>query len=520
MIDDKDSKNYDLCSRLMDEGKYSDALRQADTILNPGYRASILVDAGFALGKSGKVRQGVELFEELMACEKGKEYARYSLLYNAANGYSSLFSLRRQRRSKTVPPNDKDLRSAKRLYRESIKELANQKGEFASRLYVNYGNCLAQLGRFAEAIEYYHAGLKADPTNGMAAGNLGIELEHASRITGRYIHEYLALAHEMLTCALGDSMHLRFGSMQAVQSFREHHENLTHFLQAHKEPISVPKPAKAEGTRKATKEYVQFCIDKCLFLNAWVGDPLLSPGITDEISFGPIVTSLDDNDLVPELLRILNEIKEAFATARYLFFLSQRETKQLDDVSSMTLYFDNLDYDVNGIYTGLCKTAYVRAFDILDKVARIINVYFGIGNRRDSFWTLFAAKHSEGEEHAEWFAARPAIANSGNYGLFALADICIDYFEQEHVDLTTIDAHRNRITHDYLAVRLFHSKKGTDEVVDLDEFAQETLKVLQLAKHAILYAVSAVNLAEVQKRSADEKIGQFIYGAVPGRPFM
>jgi len=63
-----------------------------------------------------------------------------------------------------------------------------------------------------------------------------------------------------------------------------------------------------------------------LFLNAWVGDPLLSPGVTDEISYGPIVTALDDNYLVPELLRILNEIKEAFATARYVFFLSQRKT--------------------------------------------------------------------------------------------------------------------------------------------------------------------------------------------------
>lgn len=519
MTENEDIDKFETCSQLMDEGKYYEALLQAESILNPGYRASILVDAGFALGKSGKVRQGTALFDELMFSEEGKDFALHSILYNAANGHSSLYSLRRRRRKTTIPINDKDLRLAKRLYREALKELPSLKGEFASQVCVNFGNCLSQLGRFAEAIEFYQAGLKADPTNGMAAGNLGIELEHVARITSRYTHEYLALAHEMLTRALGDSMHLKFGSQLAIQSFQSHHEYLTKFLQAHKEPISVPKPARSEGKNKAQKEYVQFCIDNGLFLNTWVGDPLLSPGVTDEISYGPIVTPLDDNYLVPELLRILNEIKEAFATARYLFFLSQRKNNLLDYISSMTLYFDNLDYDVNGIYTGMCKTAYIRAFDILDKVARIINVYFDIGKRRDYFWPLFAEKQSHGDEHVEWFAARPVIAASKNYSLFALADICIDYFEREQVDLTTIDARRNKITHDYLAVRLFHLKNETDEAVDLDDFSQQTRNVLRLAKLAVLYAVSAVNLAEAQKESS-EKTGKFIYYSNPGQPFM
>jgi len=216
MIETDDLKNFELCSQLMDEGKYNDALLQADTIINPGYRASTLVDAGYALSKPGKVRQGISLFEQLITSEAGKEFAKHTLLYNIANGYSSLYSLRRQRRNKTIPPNDKDLRSAKRLYRESLKELPTRKGEFSSQVRVNYGNCLSQLGRFVEAIQYYQAGLSADPTNGMAAGNLGIELKHAARIMGQYKHEYLALAHELLASALGDSMHLKFGSYQAV----------------------------------------------------------------------------------------------------------------------------------------------------------------------------------------------------------------------------------------------------------------------------------------------------------------
>lgn len=254
-------------------------------------------------------------------------------------------------------------------------------------------------------------------------------------------------------------------------------------------------------------------------MNAWVGDPFLSPGITDDISYGPIVTPIEDDYLVPELLRILNEIKEAFATARYLLFLSQRDDSTLNDLSKMTLYFDNLDYGMNGLYIGLCKTAYIRAFDILDKVARIINVYFGIGKRKDSFWTIFAEKQSHGEEHTAWFAARPAIAATKNLFLFALADICIDYFERQQVDLTTIDARRNKITHDYLTVQLYHIQDDGDEAVGLKDLSSQTLDVLQLAKHAVLYAVSAVNMAEAQKEPGG-KVGHMPIYHNPGQPFM
>lgn len=283
--------------------------------------------------------------------------------------------------------------------------------------------------------------------------------------------------------------------------------------------LSAVLPARPISKSKAKKEYLQFCIEKGLFLNAWVGDPFLSPGITDEISYGPIITPAGDTYLVPELLRILNEIKEGFATARYLFFLSQKENKVLNDVSKMTVYFDNFDFEVNGIYPGLCKTAYIRAFDILDKVARIINVYFGIGKRRDYFWELFAEKQSHGTEHTELFAARPAIVSLRNTSLYALADICIDYFEQEHVDLTTIDTRRNRITHDYLSLRLFHANNETEEVADYDNFGRQTLEVLLLAKYAILYAVSAVNLAETQKKTGERTAEITIY-ANPGQPYM
>ncbi len=522
MTSETEADKYSICSRLLDEGKYVKAVKSAETLSNDAFRAAIFIDGGFALRDSSKVKEGTKIFENMLLVDEiTSGFSKCSTLYNAANGYSSLYTLKRMNGKKVIPPNDNDLRSAKNLYRQAIENLGNSKPSFASQVLINYGNCLSQLGRFIDAIECYEHAIRIDPTNGMAAGNLGIELEHATRITGRYKHEYSALAYHFLKQALGPKMHLRFGSPQAVSDFQTRLQYLESFISAHKEPVLPPEPAKANHKNKEQQAYIQFCIINGLFLNSWAGNKKLSPGITDDIAFGGITTSIDDNHLVPELLRILNEIKESYTTARYLYFLSQSKTEVLDNVSQTAVYFDNLDYSINGVYTGLCKTAYSRAFDILDKVARIVNTYFGIGKRENTFWGIFAEKQSQGQTHEIRFIARQAICDTQNPSMFALSDLCIDYFENAKVDLKTIDTRRNRITHDYLNVKLYLAKDDSKEtVIGLDELEQQTKDVLLLAKYAVLYAVSAVNIAERRKKTSNERVMPMIYDSKPGDTFL
>ncbi len=522
MIAENVADQYETCSRLLGEGKYVEAIKIAESISNAPSRAAIFIDGGFALRDSSKVRKGTKIFEDLLLVDESKSgFTRCSIMYNAANGYSSLYSLKRQKGKNVIPPNDSNLRRAKELYRQAIRNLGNSGPSFASQVLINYGNCLSQFGRFIDAIEYYERAIRIDPTNGMAAGNLGIELERASRIMGRYRHEYVGLAYDFLKQALSPKTHLRFGSAQAVRDFQSHLTGLEHFINAHKKPILPPKPAKAHQKNPNQKAYIQFCIDNGLFLNAWAGNKELSPGIADDISFGGITTPIDDNHLVPELLRILNEIKESYTTARYLYFLSQNRTDALDNASQTAIYFDNLDYSINGVYTGLCKTAYSRAFDVLDKVARIVNTYFGIGEPKSPFWNIFAEKQSLGETHRIRFIARKTVGETQNSSLCALADLCIDYFEDAKVDLKTIDSRRNRITHDYLNVKL-HLAKGDNEdnVIGLGELRRQTKDVLRLAKYAVLYAVSSINIAEMRKKTSNEHVMPVIYDGKPGDIFL
>ena len=287
----------------------------------------------------------------------------------------------------------------KRLIAKSLVYSKNILGTLRSQILVNYGNCLSALGRSFEAISNYSQAMIEDPRNGMAAGNLGVELGRVQQITGRYTHHYIMAAYDLLSRALGSDMQLSYGGIEAKRAFENSQADLKAIIDAHGGKLLPLKPISLSKTKTAENRYKSFCLKEGLFLNAWVGDQNVAPATSDEIAYGPITTKAKDAKFFPELLNILNEVKEAYITSRYLFYLSQSKSKTQDDISRLTSYFDTEIDNLHGIYLGLCKSAYMHGFDVLDKVAKIANVYFGLGKRNDYFWHIFAEKQSKGETH-------------------------------------------------------------------------------------------------------------------------
>lgn len=491
-----DRESYKLALHLQKEGKYQEAITAASKISQPEYRAGILIDSGAKARKIKEVREGIRLLETIVQAGH-KKMSKASLFYNIANGYISIYTMRRQKGANVIAPNDDDLRKAKKAYRTALAETKDNPAFLRSQVWVNYGNCLSSIGRCFEAIQAYDKALELDSLNGMAAGNLGIEIKRVLDVTGRYKHHYILAAHNLLKKAIGTKMYLSYGGHDAKRDFEFNLKYLQKLIDAHEFRL---EPLKRVFLPKKTAEscYLKFCLKNKLFLNTWVGDQSVTPSISDDITYGTFALPRGEKKTALELFRILNEIKESFSTARYLYFLATSHDKVLDSISGITAYCNSCSADLYGLYTGLCKAAYVRAFDVLDKVARIANIYFKIGKRMDCFWHLFAEKQSRGESHELRYIARPAIVASHNYSLYALSDICIDYFESEHVDLKTIDIRRNLITHDYLAIIFNCMSDHTPNAneVSADEFYRKTLAVLKLAKYAVLYAVSSVRISE------------------------
>src|SRR6266508_3966067 len=126
-----DKDKYIASCKLLDEGKYVEAVKMAESISSAPFRAGIFIDGGFALGDSSKVRKGTRIFEEMLLTDKSKYgIARRSIAYNAANGYSSLYSLKLRTGKNITSTNDIDLRNAKKLYRLAIEDLEDTSPAF------------------------------------------------------------------------------------------------------------------------------------------------------------------------------------------------------------------------------------------------------------------------------------------------------------------------------------------------------------------------------------------------------
>jgi hypothetical protein len=59
-----------------------------------------------------------------------------------------------------------------------------------------------------------------------------------------------------------------------------------------------------------------------------------------------------------------------------------------------------------------------------------------------------------------------------------------------------------------------------DNVIGLDELGKQTKEVLSLAKYTVLYAVSAINIAESQREISDKRTPTINYGGKPGDVFL
>ena len=54
---------FNACLKLLDKGNYVKAVKLAESLSNDYSRAEILIDGGFALRDSSKVRNGIMIFE-------------------------------------------------------------------------------------------------------------------------------------------------------------------------------------------------------------------------------------------------------------------------------------------------------------------------------------------------------------------------------------------------------------------------------------------------------------------------
>jgi tetratricopeptide (TPR) repeat protein len=458
---------------------------------------ALLIDIGSALQRLELVDRGTTLLEG--ARESIEDPAiQASVDYNLANGYSTrgqLALIKNAAWSAWGIHENEDTQRAK----ATLSRVLHREGSGPTpETWTNFGNTLSHLGRPIDALDAYDEALQIDSAHPGALGTRGEELlwltpflgpmARATAIeAGRHIAR--ALASDRVETILGPNV-------------RPHWTETLQKIEAKTETtISVddgPLHPPADLSRMAApvREYVEFCRDRRLFLTWHLLDQGAEHGLGDRM-FIQTIESPSTASRFESLAPIVNQIKEDFATARYLLYLSSRQTETLDAINELTELVMLEERSYFNLYGGLGKAAFGHAFDVLDKIAFLLNKYLDIGHppgrvSASSFW-----RHPDDAKlPAAKARVSPVLQAIPSRLLVGIVDVARDL---DRSDFRRIRLIRNALTHRCLVLT-----EGTAETRDVEgvlhvpwrTMRRESLRTLRLARSAIFSLIAFISVHE------------------------
>jgi len=461
-------------------------------------KLNFFVEIGFGLRDPKIVHKGLDIGEQNLKHFKNMGYEA-TIHYNLANGHIALYELSERKIGIDAIPQSQNLQSAKVHFRSAIK-LCDELNFDLKKIWVNYANCLDILGRGVEALYAYDETLKLDKHYSMAILNKAIALRFFADISGEYRDAIYLEAYQAIKSIINNQDLKVIGGLGAKKAAEDELRNIESLC---KDKSALTKKLKHRRYNPIKlsafeKFYIDFCIKERLFLNFHIHQERCEAAITDPI-FIRLVTKVDDRTTFYNFAKYINQMKEDYAVARLLLVQSQYKRKDFDSISRRTTFVNSLDYSQFNLYVGLLKSAFKDAYNILDKIAGFVNAYYNIGLPEDHIY-FTTPWQKEGKIRTE-------ILESKNMSLYALYDIFQDFKSDTNKKIRNI---RNALTHRKLVV--FDSMltdwdtKGDKHNIGYDTMFNETIRLLQLTKSAIIYLINFVNIEE-NKKLKNERMG-------------
>ncbi|BCL78984.1 hypothetical protein ccbrp13_14490 [Ktedonobacteria bacterium brp13] len=354
------------------------------------------------------------------------------------------------------------------------------------RMLTNLGNLYDVVGRPVEAINCYERVLRRKEGFGMALGNKATAMKQLAPIT-RYSTTYYVYAHQLYQSAFSHKQSIiDIGGTEALESFQGHDNALVRRFTESGNAELLNKDLRhkrydEESLSEFVKFYTDFCIRNDLYLNLQIIDRAAQASVGDAV-IPQLVTHIEDGDeqqYIHDIIFRLNEIIEAYMTARMQLVQSQYTTLNFSAISQQTALVNLLDYSVSNIYVGHLKSAYKEAFSALDKIAILVNHYLDLGFPEDqcSYRSIWYEHNARGR-----VTQPPTIANkvkTQGHRLLGLYLLCQEIGGSEY------QAIRNALTHRY--VRVYRAVKGPEGTYLFEELTRIAVDVLYKVKCAIMY---------------------------------
>lgn len=375
------------------------------------------------------------------------------------------------------------------------------------KIYTNLACNLSRLGRYIEAIKCYDSAMKIIPNFAMAICNRAVTLIDYALSLYDDGHALFILNHAVEQLNKIDEQNLYWDSgfhELAVNSFKERKKYANSILNSAQYTQVSDLNQWSLGDSNDEKEYRRWCLKNSLFLSPLNDICSHSIAAHDVIHLPSHKYSISDDIRYPKYFNIL---KQEFVFARHVYYLSMSIPDEHYADNDILLYngFDGVRF---GYKREQLKTAYRVAYSLFDKIAIFINEYYQVGLKTEfvSFRKIWGKCANKQQELYKCF---DGIKNMPLQGLYYLSK---DLFDSQFIDNSLPEAEqlsdlRNRVEHRFLNVQEYAAEaKNTDNIlyVTADDLEKKTMKVLSMAREAIIYLSLSMYVEEKSKESDDE----------------
>jgi hypothetical protein len=447
-----------------------------------------MIDLGSDKGDGPLIVRGMEYTSKALSKARVAD-AQAPLLYNLANGSLALWDIR-AKECMAKGSLDCTYIEAKKYFRQAIDLVQSHDLPIDPQLFVNYGNCLDSVSRRIDAVAWYDKAIKIDDRMPLALGNKAMTLYRLARLARGHTHSFLLEAKRLLEQALSQPL-----EPHSADVFQRYYDAVSAFFRGHGEM----EAEKVHSTKSISEFHTflrNFCLHHELYLtpstlvgkdNCTVyGDPMFISGL---------VASIDDDEKFDRYITFLNQIKQDYVLARYFLVQSQYQSNVVEAIDRDVELYYPLDYSIYSSYIEMLKLSARLAVDVLDKVAYFAWDYCKVGEPEEdavNFRNLWSTRSNP-------LTLRPQLASIGNNYLFALLDLSLELRKEGHLE--AMYNRRNSLTHKFLVVHdmILPSDSNADiPRIEYDDFLEECIETVQLARAAVMYLIMFVDSQEAQ----------------------
>ena len=384
---------------------------------------------------------------------------------------------------------------------------------FASQIRTNLANRLHALGRPVAANEQWLEALKTTPSLAKAHANRaqGLALYGGALYDPGHTLLLLAAARSSFDDALHDGALWESGDREsATPRMIEQRTQVAAFLARVGYDQDSDPTRWSLGSTNEERQYRRWCLQERLFLNP------LNEAYTDAVAATDVLHLPDHTYRIEEEPRFpayYNLMKQEYISARYRLYCAIH-SEDLEFLMRDVLMLDSGEGQLLGHYTEDFRSAFRSAYALFDKIGLFLNDYFRIGIKpRDvTFRRIWFEQPNSTPS-----TVRPIFDNRQNWPLLGLYFLSKDLFDQEFNEVAEPDADdlaqlRQQLEHRFLSLQDVVTEASAEihRFISIEGFKSKTLRLLKMAREALIYVSLAMHREETLKGQETENDGTLI----------